>query len=134
MMDTTRALKKYKKIAVIGFSPKPYRDSNRIAVYMKNAGYIVYGVNPGHGGEIIDGIECFGKISDIKDNIEIVNIFRNPSALPELIDEIIELPYKPDVIWTQLGVVNKAAKDKAVQNGFEYIEDKCIYVEHKLYM
>ncbi|CAN5630624.1 CoA-binding protein [soil metagenome] len=133
-MTTTDALKKYKKIAVIGFSNKPYRDSNRIAVYMQNAGYIVYGVNPGLGGKIIDGIKCYTKLSDITDTIEIINVFRNPDALPELINEIMNLPYKPEVIWTQLGVINQDAKKKANENGFEYIENKCIYVEHKLYI
>ena len=133
-MNTTDALKKFKKIAVIGFSPNPERASNSITKYLKKSGYTVYGVNPGHGGKTIEGIACYAKLSDIEDKIEIVNVFRNPSALPELIDEIIALSYKPAVIWTQIGVVNREAKDKALMHGYEYIEDKCIYVEHKLYM
>ena len=132
-METTEALK-LKKIAVIGFSKNPYRDSNRIAIYLKNAGYTVYGVNPGQAGNTIEGIECFGKISDIKDQVEIVNVFRNPDSLPALISEIEQLPYKPQVIWTQLGVINHEARERAEKDGFNYIENKCIYVEHKLYM
>lgn len=131
-MTTEDILNNYKKIAVIGFSDKLYRDSNRIAIYLKKHGYTVFGVNPKLAGKTIDGIVCYDSLTSIPDNVEIVNIFRNPDALPEIIDEIINLKYRPEVIWTQLEVINSQAREKAVSAGFEYVENKCIYVEHKL--
>ncbi len=125
-------LNRFKKIAVLGFSDKLYRDSNRIAIYLKEHGYTVYGVNPKLAGKTVDGIECYNSLAEISDEVEIVNIFRNPDALPEIVDEILNLKYRPKVIWTQLEVINDEAREKALSAGFEYVENKCIYVEHKL--
>ncbi|MBS1514369.1 MAG: CoA-binding protein [Bacteroidetes bacterium] len=131
-MDTAEILNSYKKIAVLGYSDKPFRESNRIGIYLMNNGYAVFGVNPKLAGKTVDGIMCYGSLGEIPDEIEIVNIFRNPDALPGIIDEVLSLPYKPKVIWTQLEVINDEAREKAISMGFTYIEDKCIYVEHKL--
>ncbi|MBN8569700.1 MAG: CoA-binding protein [Ignavibacteria bacterium] len=131
-MTTDEVLNKYKKIAVLGFSQNSLRPSNHITIYLQNAGYTVYGVNPGLAGREVDGIQCYGSLSEIKDEVEIVNVFRNARYLPEIIDEVLALPYKPKVIWTQLEVVNADAKAKAIAAGIDYVEDKCIYVEHKL--
>lgn len=125
-------LNNYKKIAVLGFSNNPARPSNHITIYLKKNGYTVYGVNPGLAGREIEGIPCYASLTEVPDEVEIVNIFRNAVYLPEIVDEVLSLSYKPKVIWTQLDVINKEAKDKAIKAGIEYVENKCIYVEHKL--
>ncbi|MBS1492189.1 MAG: CoA-binding protein [Bacteroidetes bacterium] len=131
-MTTEDVLNNYKKIAVLGFSQNPVRPSNHITIYLQKVGYTVYGVNPGLAGREVDGIKCYGSLSEIKDEVDIVNVFRNARYLPEIIDEVLSLPYKPKVIWTQLEVVNADAKARAIAAGIDYVEDKCIYVEHKL--
>lgn len=130
-MSIEEILNSYKKIAVVGFSNNPARPSNSIAKYMKQQGYTVYGVNPGLGGRTIDGIEVVNNLAELPGQVNIINVFRRPDALPDLVDEILALDYKPEVIWTQFGVVHPKAKQKALENGFEYIEDRCIYVEHR---
>ena len=131
-MTTDEILNKYKKIAVLGFSQNPMRPSNHITIYLQKVGYTVYGVNPGLAGREVDGIKCYASLTEIPDEIEIVNVFRNSRYLPEIIDEILDLAYKPKVIWTQLDVVDAGSKERAIAEGIEYVEDKCIYVEHKL--
>lgn len=131
-MTTDEILNKYKKIAVLGFSQNPMRPSNHITIYLQKVGYTVYGVNPGLEGREVDGIKCCASLTEIPDEIEIVNVFRNSRYLPEIIDEVLALPYKPKVIWTQLDVVDADSKERAIAEGIEYVEDKCIYVEHKL--
>jgi len=131
-MTTDEVLNKYKKIAVLGFSTNPARPSNNITLYLKRAGYTVYGVNPGLAGREIEGIKCFASLSEIEDQIEIVNVFRNAMYMPEIVDEILALPYKVKVIWTQLDVIHDDARERAIAAGIEYVENKCIYVEHKL--
>ncbi len=131
-MTTDEILNKYKKIAVLGFSQNPVRPSNHITIYLQKTGYTVYGVNPGLAGREVDGIKCYASLTEIPDEIEIVNVFRNSRYLPEIIDEVLALPYKPKVIWTQLDVVDADSKERAIAEGIEYVEDKCIYVEHKL--
>ncbi|MFA5404718.1 MAG: CoA-binding protein, partial [Ignavibacteria bacterium] len=123
-------LQKYNKIAVIGFSDNPSRDSNKIAFYMLSKGYTVYGVNPKLEGQNINGIQCFKSIKDIPEQIEIVDIFRISIAVLPIVQEILKLNYRPKVIWTQFGIINADAKMLAIENGFEYIEDKCIFIEH----
>ncbi|MDD5361491.1 MAG: CoA-binding protein [Ignavibacteria bacterium] len=131
-MTTVEILNKYKTIAVVGFSDNPDRDSNAISLYMKEKGYNIIGVNPKLGGKTINGIICYSELKDIPGKVEIVNIFRKSEALPEIVNQVIALKNRPDVIWTQLGVIDSGAKKTAEDSGFEYIENKCIYVEHKL--
>jgi predicted CoA-binding protein len=131
-MTTEEILNTYKKIAVLGFSANEQRPSNHITIYMQDSGYTVYGVNPGLAGRTVDGIKCYASLTEIKDEVEIVNVFRNSRFLPEILDEISALPYKPKVIWTQLDVIDEDVKQKAIAAGIEYVENKCIYIEHKL--
>jgi len=129
-MTTKEILDKYRKVAVIGFSDNPSRDSHSIALYLKKYGYTVYGVNPKLGGKTIEGIKCFNTLADIPDEVEIIDIFRLPIAVPPIVQEAIKLNYKPAVIWTQFGIINEEARKLALENGFEYVEDRCILVEH----
>jgi predicted CoA-binding protein len=131
-MDTKEILDKYKTIAVVGFSDNPERDSYRIAFYMKNNGFNVIGVNPKLEGKEIDGVKCYSHLRDVPEKINIVNIFRLAIAVPGIVEEAILLNPKPEVIWTQLGIFNESAKILAEENGFIFIENKCLYIEHKL--
>lgn len=129
-MTTKEILEKYKKVAVIGYSDKGSRPSGRIAKYMADNGYTVYGVNPRLEGECPEGIQCYESIKDIPDEVEIVDVFRRSDAVEGLMKEVLELPYKPKVFWTQIGVFSDEARKLAEENGIEYVENKCIYVEH----
>ena len=129
-MNTAEILQKYKIIAIIGFSDNPARDSNKVGLYALRNGYTVYGVNPKLDGRNIDGIKCYKSINDIPEKVEIVNIFRLSIAVLPIVKEILELNYRPKVIWTQFGIFNEEAKNLALENGFEYVENRCILVEH----
>jgi uncharacterized protein len=129
-MTTKEILEKYNKIAVIGFSDNPERDSKKIAFYLLKNGYTVYGVNPKLDGKNINGIECYKSLKDIPDEVEIIDIFRLSIAVLPIVQDVLKLNYRPEVIWTQFGIFNEEAKSLATENGFEYIENKCILVEH----
>jgi uncharacterized protein len=130
-MDTKEILEKYKKIAVVGFSDNRDRDSYRIAVYMQKKGYKIYGINPKLIGKNIDGIDCYKSLSDIPEKVDIINIFRVSIAVLPIVQEVLKLNYRPKVIWTQLGIFNEEAKKLAIDNGFEFVENKCLYIEHQ---
>jgi len=131
-MDTKEILENYKTIAVVGFSDSPDRDSNRIAVYMKNNGFNIIGINPKLDGKEVDGIKCYSHLRDVPEKINIVNIFRLAIAVPGIVEETISLKPRPEVIWTQLGIVHEGARKLAEENGFIFVENKCLYIEHKL--
>ncbi|MBI5402628.1 MAG: CoA-binding protein [Ignavibacteriae bacterium] len=129
-MTIKEILEKYRKVAVIGFSDNPSRDSHSIALYLKKYGFTVYGVNPKLGGKIVEGINCYKTLAEIPDEVEIIDIFRLPIAVLPIVREAMKLNYKPPVIWTQFGIINDDARKLALENGFEYVENRCILVEH----
>jgi len=121
------ALSTQAPIAVVGLSPKPHRDSFKIAEYLIRNGYRVLGVHP--GGEDVLGTRVVTSLSELKeDGIEVVDVFLNPDRLMPVVDEAIEIGAK--ILWLQLGVINEQAAEKARQAGLHVVMDHCIKVEH----
>jgi uncharacterized protein len=115
-----------KTIAVIGASTKPLRDSHRIIQYLKREGYRVFPVNPLYSE--IDGDRCYPSLTSLGTAIDIVDVFRNPEAVEEIVDEAIAIHAK--TIWFQLGVVNVVAARKAEKAGLNVIMNHCIAIDH----
>ncbi len=128
MEDTAQILKKYKKIAVVGLSPNPDRPSYQVTRYMMSKGYEIVGVNPGH--ESILGHPCYRSLRDVPGRMEIVNVFRSPEHVPQVVDELLSLPDRPPVLWLQLGVFHPEAEERARSAGVQVVSQKCIKVEH----
>lgn len=124
--DITKLLFSAKNIAVVGISTKEDRPSHWIAAYLSDHGYNVIGVNPGLSE--LFGRKVYKTLTDIKEPIDIVDIFRQPDAVPEIVDQAIAV--KAKAIWMQEGIVNNAAADKARAAGMLVIMNKCIYKEH----
>jgi predicted CoA-binding protein len=115
-----------KTIAVVGASNKPLRDSHRIMLYLIREGYEVYPVNPAY--KELDGVRCYPNLTAIGKPLDIVNVFRNPDALDEVVEEVIAT--NPKVLWLQLGVINPAAARRAENAGVQVVMDHCIAVDH----
>lgn len=130
-MTIKEILNNYNTIAVVGYSDNPQRDSHEIALQMKQYGYNIIGVNPALAGKTIDGIKCYGTLSDIEEEIDIVDIFRRSEFVPEIVAEANKMKNKPVVIWAQLGVISSEGAELAKKYGFRYIENRCIYMEYK---
>jgi len=133
-MSINDIIKSAKTIAIIGLSSTSYRTSNRIAEYLQDVGYTIIPVNPNE--DSVFGLKSYPSMSDLPGdaNVDVVNIFRNSKYTAEMVREIIEWSVetgqKP-VIWTQIGVSSEEAKSLAEENSFEYVEDKCMMVEHR---
>ncbi len=119
-----------KTIAVVGASPKPERPSYGVMQFLLAAGYRVIPVNPGQAGGAILGLPVYASLSDVPDPIDMVDIFRQPSALPAIVDEVLAMTPRPKAIWTQLGVVNPEATDRAEAAGLQVVIDRCPSVEY----
>jgi hypothetical protein len=134
-MELREILEKYKKIAVIGLSPVPGRPSHGVTQYMMDHGYEIYGVRPGSPSTVL-GRPNFEKIGDLPGGIEIIDIFRKPEAIPQVVDEIekwmekLPADQKPKVLWLQLGISHPEAERRARQLGLKVVSDKCIKIEH----
>ena len=119
-------LRKCRTIAVVGISPKESRDSNRVAKYLMNQGYEIVPVNPGQR-KILEK-PCFRTLSDIPFQMDMADLFLNPSRVPTVVDQAIDMGVQ--VIWMQEGVVHNKTAQKAREKGIEVVMNKCIMKEH----
>jgi predicted CoA-binding protein len=116
-----------KRIAVVGCSPKPDRDSHRIAKYLIGAGYDVIPVNPGQ--DRLLGRDCYPDVASIPGGVDLVDVFRSPEHVPPVVEDAIKA--KAPAIWLQLGVGNEEAEDRASEAGLQVVTELCIMVVHR---
>ncbi len=120
-------LKASKTIAVVGASPKPWRDSGSIAQFLMKKGYRVFPVNPNY--QEVLGEVCYPDLQSVPEKIDIVDVFRKSEAVDDIVSEAIKVGAK--VVWMQLDVVNPEATQRAEQAGLLVIMDRCIAVDHR---
>ena len=126
-MSIKEILETYKTIAVVGLSSQTWRPSYSVSQYMQGAGYRIVPVNPNET-EVL-GEKAYASLDDVPEPIGIVDIFRRPEYVPEVVEAAIRRHAK--VIWMQLGVANQAAAERATAAGLEVVMDRCILVEHR---
>ena len=129
MSDIKEILSKYKKIAMIGVSNDPKKASTIVMRYMQKYGFKVYPVNPKAKGQKILGEEVFEKITDIKDKVDIVDVFRPSKEVPAIAEDTLKIGAK--VLWLQLGIRSEEAKKLMNFNNIDYIENKCTKMEYQ---
>ena len=118
-----------KTIAILGLSPDESKASNRVARYLKNAGYKIVPVYPKE--DFILGEKVYRSLAEIPFKIDMVDIFRKPAAFDAIADACIERG-DIDVFWGQLGLVNNAAAQKAKDAGMKVVQNYCTKIEHAL--
>ena len=116
-----------KTIAVIGCSPNEEKASNRVANYLKNAGFKMVPVYPKED-EIL-GEKVYRSLKEIPFKVDMVDIFRKPDVIAQVVDECIERG-DIDTVWTQLGLVNNEAAAKAKEKGMNVVQNKCTKIAH----
>lgn len=126
-MEIEKILKKYRRVHVLGISPKKDRDSNKVANYLKDNSFEVYGIRP--GGQDIDGIPVYENIEETNEAIEILDVFRASEHIPAIVEQAIKKKVK--VLWLQLGITNPEAEKKAREAGIIVVSNHCILVEHR---
>ena len=119
-----------KTVAVVGLSKNELRASHFVGYYLKRHGYRVIPVNP-REPEIL-GETSLTSLSAIDEPVDIVNVFRAPSALPEIAEEAVAIG--ASALWCQFGVINLDAAKIAEDGGVTVIMDRCIKVEHARYV
>ena len=129
MNDIKEILSKYNKIAMVGVSNDPTKASTIVMKYMQKYGFKVYPVNPKAEGQKILGEDVCGKITDIKDKVDIVNVFRPSKEALDIARDTINI--KAKVLWLQLGIKNPEAKKLVEQKKIEYIENRCTKMEYQ---
>ena len=116
-----------KTIAVVGLSDNPLRPSHGVSAYMQAQGYKIIPVNPTIEEAL--GEKSYSSLLDLREQIDIVNIFRRPEYVGEIVDQAIQL--KVPAVWMQEGVINQKAAEKAQKTGIFVVMDLCILKEHR---
>jgi hypothetical protein len=120
-------------IAVIGMKDDVNEDAYRIPHYMSTKGYKIYAVNPGKTEKSALGEQFVAKVTDLKEQIDLVDIFRRPEFLPAHAKEILSMKPLPKYVWFQLGIVNNEAAQELEKAGIKVVQDRCLLVEHRKY-
>ena len=129
MSDIKEILSQYKKIAMIGVSNDSTKASTIVMRYMQKYGFKVFPVNPRAKGQKILGEEVFAKITDIKDQVDIVDVFRPSEEALDIAKDTIKIEAK--VLWLQLGIRNEDARLLVESNNIKYVENKCTKMEYQ---
>ena len=125
--ETINKIFTMKSIAVVGMSPKPERPSHYVALYLKENGYDIIPVNPGHSK--IAGIKSYPSLLDIPSKVEIVNIFRKPEHVVPIVKEAIKINAK--ALWLQDGIINKEASEIATSKKLLFVMNDCMLRRHR---
>lgn len=122
-------LKKAKTIAVVGLTDDTSRPSYEVSEYLQRRGYRIVPINP-RVSKVL-GQKAYPSLSDAakEEEIDIVDVFRRPDAVPAIVDEVLALSLP--ALWLQETVVHEEAAEKARQGGVVVVMDKCILKEHR---
>ena len=116
-----------RRIAVVGHSDDPGRDSYRVGRYLASQGYEVFAVNP--NARSSPDLKFYPDLETVPGPIDIVDIFRRPEAIPAIVEQAIRLGAK--TIWMQLGLADNAAAEKARAAGLRVVMSRCIMKDHR---
>jgi uncharacterized protein len=120
-------LQRAKTVAVVGLSDNPLRPSHGVSAYLQAQGYRIIPVNPQIQEAL--GEKSYPSLLDVPEKIDIVDIFRRPEFVEEVVDQAIQL--KVPAVWMQEEVIHEKAAKKARQAGIFVVMDRCILLEHR---
>jgi predicted CoA-binding protein len=126
-----RIFREARTIAVLGAKGEPAEPAFYVPSYLKARGYRVVPVNPTRAGERILGETVSGTLADLPGPVDLVEVFRRPQFLPGHATEILRLPWKPAVVWFQLGIRHDAAAAELARAGIRVVQDRCMMPEHR---
>jgi predicted CoA-binding protein len=122
-----RLLDTVKTIAVVGLSSQPGKAGYYVPAYLQSQGYRIIPVNPFIESSL--GEKSYPDLPAVPEPVDLVLLFRRSEAVPPFVDQAIEIGAR--AVWMQLGIVNRAAAEKARQAGLDVVMDACMLVEHK---
>ena len=117
-------------IAVLGASIKPQRPASYVPEYLHARGYRIIPVNPLHVGETRWGEPFVRRLQDLSEPIDIVDVFRHPGFLPQILPDFLAMTPAPKVIWFQLGIRHDAVAAELIAANIEVVQDRCTLSDH----
>jgi predicted CoA-binding protein len=127
----TRILREARTVAVLGAKAQPAEPAHYVPAYLTQHGYRVLPVNPTLAGRKILGEPVVAMLADLSGPVDVIDVFRRPEYLPGHAAEILALPWRPAVVWFQLGIRNDAAAERLARAGIRVVQDRCMMPEHR---
>ena len=126
-MSIPELLKTSRTVAVVGLSSKRFRASFGVAQYMQRNGYRIIPVNPNE--ETVLGEKCYATLGEVTERVDIVDIFRRPEFVPEIVETAIRMEAR--AVWMQEGVIHEEAAERARAAGLTVVMDRCLLKDHR---
>jgi predicted CoA-binding protein len=128
-----RILTSARCFACVGVSPNPVRPSHYVARYLSLKGFRVIPVNPGQAGKRLFGQQVQADLADIPAGtpVDVIDIFRRPEAVPDIVEAALAMTPRPGVIWMQIGVTHAQAAARAEAAGMTVIQNRCPKIEYQ---
>jgi hypothetical protein len=127
MSTELEILRATRTIAVVGLSSNKFRPSYEVSEYMQRAGYRIIPVNPAEA-EVL-GVKAYASLDDIPERVDLVNVFRRPEFVPEIVEAAIRIGAK--AVWLQQDIVHDGAAQRAREAGLLVVMDRCLFLEHR---
>lgn len=124
-------LRSSRTIAVLGAKDRPSAPAYYVPAYLRSRGYRILPVNPTIAGSSVHGERVVATLADLQEPVDVVEVFRRPEYVLAHAQEIRRLPWKPDVVWFQLGIRNDAAARALAEAGIRVVQDRCMMPEHR---
>ncbi|MEH6644064.1 CoA-binding protein [Sulfitobacter sp.] len=124
-------LTRTKRVAIVGVSDNPVRASYFVARYLSLKGYKIVPVNPMLAGKSLFGVPVVPSLAEIEGPVDMVDIFRRSEAVPEIVDEALELLPDLRTIWMQIGVEHPEATARAEARGIDVVQNRCPKIEYQ---
>jgi uncharacterized protein len=130
----TAIFREAKTVAVLGAKVEPSEPAHYVPAYLVACGYRIRPVNPRFAGQRLHDAPTAARLEALPESVDVIEIFRRPEYLPGHADEILALPWRPKVVWFQLGIRNDAAAEKLARAGIRVVQDRCMMPEHRRLM
>ncbi len=129
--DLRRALKEARAIAVLGAHPERSRPAHYVPEYLHGRGYRILPVNSQHVGKELWGEPVRGRLDEITEEVDMVDVFRRADALDAHLPEILAMKPRPRLVWLQQGIRNDDFARKLLAEGIAVVQDRCTMAEHR---
>jgi predicted CoA-binding protein len=126
--DDLRSILEADTVAVVGASTTAGKAAHDVPNYLQEHGYEVVPVNP-YADEVL-GVEAYDSLSEVEEDVAVVDVFRPSDEVAGIVDEVLERD-DVDAVWLQLGISDDESGERVRDSGREFVQDKCIKVEHQ---
>jgi hypothetical protein len=126
-----RILAETRAIAVLGAKAAPAEPAYYVPAYLAGQGYRILPVNPRLGSRAVHGVGAVDTLEDLRQHVDVIEVFRAPRRLPAHAEEILALPERPAVVWLQLGIRHDGVAERLARAGIRVVQDRCMMPEHR---